>query len=111
MYEIIVYPIAGNDGVAEWGAKYIDFNGVVGGGATPEDAVKEAQENLAVMIDYYKKNGKELPKPKSAGDYSGKFVVRVSKKLHKDAADLANYEGVSLNQIVNDALNRYVGQR
>ena len=108
MYELIVYPIEGDDGIIEWGAKYNDFNSVVGGGATPEEAVKEARENLAVMIEYYKKNNRELPKPRLAEDYSGKFLVRVSKRLHKDAMALANNEGVSLNQLINDALNRYV---
>ena len=58
MHELIVYPIECEGGETEWGAKYPDFPGVVGGGDTPEEAVKEARENLAVMIDYYKEKGK-----------------------------------------------------
>lgn len=109
MYELKVYEIESAGG-KQWVAEYIDFSGVCGGGETPEEAVKEAQENLEVTIEYYNQKGLPLPKPRAAFDYSGKFVVRVSKKLHKDMAYLADHEGVSLNQLVNDALNRYVGQ-
>ena len=109
MYELIVYPIECEGGDIEWGAKYLDFSGVVGGGDTPEEAVKEARENLAVMIDYYKEKGRELPKPKTETDYNSKFFVRVSERLHKDITIFAEREGVGLNQLVNDALNLYVG--
>lgn len=41
--------------------------------------------------------------------YSGKFVARLPKSLHRELAQAAEREGVSLNALVNVALARYVG--
>ena len=38
--------------------------------------------------------------------YSGKFMVRVPKSLHRDLARGADLEGVSLNSLVNAELAR-----
>ncbi len=40
----------------------------------------------------------DVPLPNSADRYSGKFVVRVPKSLHRSLAAAAEREGVSLNQ-------------
>ena len=42
-------------------------------------------------------------------DYSGKFVVRVPRSLHRDLVETAEQEGVSLNQYINVVLARAVG--
>ena len=36
--------------------------------------------------------------------YSGKFVVRVSPVIHKEASECAKKQGISLNQYVNEAI-------
>lgn len=36
--------------------------------------------------------------------YSGKFVVRVSPVIHKEASKCAKKQGISLNQYVNEAI-------
>ena len=43
-------------------------------------------------------NGFEVPKPLEENNYSGKFVLRIPKTLHKKLALAAEKEGVSLNQ-------------
>lgn len=40
--------------------------------------------------------------------YSGKFLTRLPSELHKQIADLANGQGISINQWVNEALSREV---
>ncbi len=41
--------------------------------------------------------------------FSGKFVVRVPKSLHRKLSELAEQDGVSLNQWINTALAEAVG--
>lgn len=45
----------------------------------------------------YEQDGIPLPPPTAGKDYSGKFVVRVGKELHRELAVHALREGVSLN--------------
>ena len=44
-------------------------------------------------------NNLPVPIPEEAENYSGKFVVRIPKTLHKRLAVEADKEGVSLNQL------------
>lgn len=45
----------------------------------------------------------------SADEYSGKFLMRVPKTLHRDLVRRAELEGVSLNQFALAALSRSLG--
>jgi antitoxin HicB len=56
--------------------------------------------------------GVTIPEPPPASDeaYSGKFLVRVPKSLHRRLTERARREGTSLNQLVNVALAEAVGQ-
>jgi len=51
-------------------------------------------------------DGRAIPEPRLEEDYSGRFVVRVPKSLHKQLVISAQKEGVSLNMLVNVALAR-----
>lgn len=44
--------------------------------------------------------GEALPEPRSDEDYSGKFVLRLPKSLHRSLDREARQQGVSLNQLV-----------
>ena len=47
--------------------------------------------------------GNPIPPPSIREDYSGRVLVRMPKSLHRDLAETAKREGVSLNlQIVTD---------
>jgi hypothetical protein len=48
-------------------------------------------------IAIHEKDGAPLPPATAGRDYSGKFVVRVGKELHRELAVHALREGVSLN--------------
>ena len=60
------------------------------------ESLNEAMEGyLEVKLE----NHLPIPIPEDAEDYSGKFVVRIPKTLHKRLAVEANKEGISLNQL------------
>lgn len=48
---IFVYPIFLKNGKTEWAAEYPSLPYLIGGGDTPEEAVKEAEENKKVYIE------------------------------------------------------------
>lgn len=64
-------------------------------------AFAEAVEDY---LDLCKRQGKE---PQKA--YKGSFNVRIDPELHKRAVILATSNGISLNQLVEKAVERYVG--
>jgi antitoxin HicB len=101
-YEIRVYPIECEDGSVSWGASFPAVNGCAGGGDTPEEAIKEAYENLEVYITYLKEKGEPIPQANEK--YSGKFVVRITSALHRTIARQAEMNGVSLNHYVAEVL-------
>jgi antitoxin HicB len=56
-------------------------------------------------------DGKTIPQPRAARQYSGRFLLRVSQSLHADLVREAEREGVSLNQYAATTLARAVGHR
>ena len=71
---------------------------MIGTGDTYEEAYKDVKEAMESYIETRIANGIELPLPMDSIDYSGKFVVRLPKTLHKLLSKRAKEEGVSLNQ-------------
>ena len=60
------------------------------------ESLNEAMEGyLEVKLE----NNLPIPIPKDIDGYSGKFVVRIPKTLHKRLSIEADKEGVSLNQL------------
>lgn len=45
------------------------------------------------------KQGREIPEPIYDGEFSGQFKLRIPKSLHKQLAQQAKLEGVSMNQL------------
>jgi len=62
-------------------------------------------------IRIYQEDGEPLPEATAAKDYSGKFVVRVGKELHKQLAIEAMREGESLNSYCVRMLRRGPGRQ
>ncbi len=72
-------------------------------GAMVQDAMRSWFEAALAL-------GNPIPEPVADEEYSGKFVVRLPRSLHRQLAETAEREGVSLNQLVNVALAQAVGQ-
>ncbi len=74
--------------------------GLMLGGVHGEDEAKVYKELCQAVeewIDLYQKDKEPLPAATAGKDYSGKFVVRVGKDLHKSLAIDALRQGESLN--------------
>jgi antitoxin HicB len=80
-----------------WVARFPELPGCVADGATPEEALIEAQAAKALWIETAVAQGQQIPHPQGEPTYSGKFVLRLPRSLHEAAAERADREGISLN--------------
>ena len=71
------------------------MGGVHGNNET--EVYKELCLVVEEWIDIYQKDGEPLPAATAGKEYSGKFVVRVGKELHKTLVIEALRNGESLN--------------
>lgn len=79
-------------------ARVLELDGLIGTGNTYDAAYKDVKAALPSYIETKLANGFEVPKPMSTENYSGKFVLRLPKTLHKLLSERAKEEGISLNQ-------------
>jgi len=79
-----------------------DLEGCIAFGETLEEAHKMLTEAKQLWIETYLDEGWNIPEPteEEIKTYSGKFTVRLPRFLHRRLAELAEYEGTSLNQLV-----------
>ncbi len=72
---------------------------MTGDGDTPEEAINNLKKEKERRFQEYLDKGIAIPEPKSDFDeYSGRFVIRIPKVLHKHLSESAKQNGVSLNQ-------------
>jgi antitoxin HicB len=92
----------------EWVVTCNAFPGLSALGETQEKALKAAKVALRLFIETYEDKGYTLPSPETREEYSGQTRLRLSKSLHRRAVELAEREGVSLNQLIVDAVQARV---
>ena len=75
-----------------------ELDGCMSDGATIEEAYTNIREAMEGWIETKLEAGLNIPLPIDTGNYSGKFVVRLPRTLHRRLAIEAEKEGISLNQ-------------
>jgi len=93
-----------------WFVRVRELRGCISQGDTAEEALAMIQDAMLAWLEIALKDGLPIPEPQSEEDYSGKFVVRVPRSLHRDLVENARREGVSLNQYINVVLARAISQ-
>ncbi|MFZ5822500.1 MAG: type II toxin-antitoxin system HicB family antitoxin [Chloroflexota bacterium] len=93
-----------------WFIRVKELPGCMSQGNDPDDAIEMIRDAMRGWIGVALEDGIPIPEPQPDEDYSGKFVVRVPRSLHRQLAEAAEREGVSLNQFVNVALGMAVGR-
>lgn len=91
------------DGEA-WFARVVELPGCMTEADSFDELGEMILDAMAAWIDVALEDGQTIPEPRPVDDYSGKFVVRVSRSLHRDLAQRAEREGVSLNAWINQVL-------
>jgi predicted HicB family RNase H-like nuclease len=79
---------------------------VLADGLDVEEALKNLELVKKDVIREWLARGIVVPEPISEDEYSGKFVVRVPRYLHKHYADVARESDISLNTAIVIALEK-----
>jgi antitoxin HicB len=94
--------------VPDDGSYFIRFPDLPGCMTQVENAAEiavMAEEIRTLWIEGEYEDGASIPEPSAPlSRYSGKFQVRIPKSLHRDLAEQAEHEGMSLNAWVNHLL-------
>ena len=96
-YSIVIKKLSDESGEYYY-ASVQELDGCQSTGDSFEEAYRNIYEAMEGWIETKLENGFEVPKPVDGMNYSGKFVLRIPKSLHKKLALQAAQEGVSLNQ-------------
>lgn len=83
-----------------------DLPGCMTQAETIEEISAMAEDVRRSWISTVYQDGDEVPLPSYPEEYSGKFVVRLPRSLHRKLAEEAERQGVSLNQHVVTLLSR-----
>jgi antitoxin HicB len=87
-----------------WIAAHPELSGCMADGETAQEALSSLDISRKLWIECSLANGLEVPEPQEPPQYSGRFVLRIPKSLHRDLANEAESEGVSLNSYVSNVL-------
>ena len=107
----VPYPVTLVHEEGEWLATIDALPGCTARGATPDDAIERASEAMAAWLVTAKREGKDVPEPKTSQSHSGRLLLRMPQTLHAELARTAERENVSLNQFITDALAGSLGWR
>ncbi len=77
-----------------------EFQWISAFGDTPDEAFQELDVALKATIETYEEKGWTLPSPRKVEKYSGQFRLRLPKSLHRQIAERAEAEDVSLNTLI-----------
>ncbi len=88
-----------------------ELQGCMSVGETITEAYEMIKDAMTGWLSIALEDGDVIPEPEALQkrEYSGKFVVRVPKNLHKELAETAVENGISLNAYINSIFSRHCG--
>ncbi len=88
----------------------IELPGCFGDGKTIPEAIADADESKILWLETALDSGYPVPTPNEEHKYSGQFLLRMPKSLHRAIAQEAAWENVSMNQYLNVLIteNRHI---
>lgn len=94
-----------------WYAEFPELPGCLAHGATKEEALANAIKAEEAWLEATFESGRDIPEPRPEIEYSGRFLLRVPKSLHKKLADEALREGTSINRLAIQILSEELERR
>jgi antitoxin HicB len=107
--------VIASDPEAGFVARAPELPGCLSDGPTEAEALASLRDAMAGWFELALERGIPIPEPAEAEGrgaetrYSGKFVLRVPRSVHRQLAERAEAEGVSLNQMALALLSQGLG--
>ena len=92
-------------------AKVVELPGCMTQADDFSELAEMIEDAMSLWIETALEDGETIPLPKRVEDYSGKFMIRLPKSLHRELSILAKQEGVSLNTLVTVTLGQATAQK
>lgn len=105
-YSRVIIP---DEETGSYTAQIIEFPGCIAEADTLDEAYKNLEEAAKGWIQAALDMGQTIPQPSCETKYSGKIALRITRTLHRQATQLADREGVSLNQFLATTIAEKVG--
>ena len=105
-YPITIEKYTEYDGREYFAAEIPDLPGCGAEGKTVDEALKKLEEAKKAWIEVSLERGLEIPEPATEDQFSGKFLLRIPAKLHRQLALKAKRENTSLNQYIRSILEK-----
>lgn len=111
-YRFTIRPLGADEG-GGFLIEYPDLPGCVSDGETIEEAIANGRDAKAAWITAMREAGRPVSPPGAdpAEGYSGRWVLRTPKSLHRRLAEQAKRDGVSLNTLAVTLLAQGIGER
>jgi antitoxin HicB len=104
-YLNLCYPITmHSDPDGGYVAEIEELPGCMTQAETLDEAFKAIEDARQLWIKTAYEEGQDIPLPRDMEEYSGKFIVRIPRSLHRNLVRAAKREGVSLNQYIASLL-------
>ncbi|HUX47739.1 MAG TPA: LuxR C-terminal-related transcriptional regulator [Dehalococcoidia bacterium] len=104
-YLNLCYPITmHSDPDGGYVAEIEELPGCMTQAETLDEALKAIEDARQLWIKTAYEEGQDIPLPRDMEEYSGKFIVRIPRSLHRNLVRAAKREGVSLNQYIASLL-------
>jgi predicted RNase H-like HicB family nuclease len=92
-----------------YSAEILEFPGCVAEGETADETIQALERAAESWIQAALDQGQNIPEPLMNQGYGGKIALRLPRSLHRQAARMAERDGVSLNQFFVSAIAARVG--
>ena len=107
-YPITIDKFTDYDGKMKYVAEIPDLPGCSSYGEELEEALEKLEDAKISWIEVSLARNLEIPEPVTENEFSGKFLLRIPAKLHKQLSVRAGRDSLSLNQFIRSALEKYL---
>ena len=92
-------------------AEAFDLNGCIADGETIEDAIHNLEDAITSWLRTAEELETPIPIPSNESKFSGKWVIRTPRSLHRKLVECSAREHVSLNTLVVSLLAEGIGHK
>lgn len=109
-YPFTVHKLSADDG-GGYLAEALDLNGCIADGETVDEAIVNLEDAITSWVKTAQELGRPVPPPSDDSKFSGRWLIRTPKSLHRKLAELSKNEGVSLNTLTVCLLAEGIGHK